>query len=406
MADPVATRRRPRRVAFWLVLLAAGGTLRGDDGRAAVDGPVPQRRINTTTGLGLASISLRRSRVGQLWWGLTQPFAGIAGRPRRRRAGAVRSAVLLVAIGTALVPLMTDDAGPDLRHRRARRRRRRHRRAVGADGRDRAARRRRSSAAWPPASSTPAARSASSCSRRSRRASPPAAAGLAALQSMAAIAAAGPAGGLAAARHRPQRRHRRRRSRPRGEARGAPRRDRPGASHDRATGCSRAGFFVCGFHVAFIATHLPGVVAACQLPPTVGAWSLAHRSACSTSSAAWRWAGRSAAGAMKSLLRWCTAARARRGAACSCSRRRPKPVVLVFAAVIGLTYLSTVPPTAGLVAKFFGTAHMATLFGFVMLAHQIGGFLGAWLGGKAFECDRQLRLDVVRRHRATPSARR
>jgi predicted MFS family arabinose efflux permease len=57
----------------------------------------------------------------------------------------------------------------------------------------------------------------------------------------------------------------------------------------------------------------------------------------------------------------------------------------VFAAVIGLTYLSTVPPTAGLVAKFFGPAHMATLFGIVMLSHQVGGFLGAWLGGKAFE---------------------
>ncbi len=50
-----------------------------------------------------------------------------------------------------------------------------------------------------------------------------------------------------------------------------------------------------------------------------------------------------------------------------------------------MTYLSTVPPTAGLVAKFYGTAHMATLFGIVMLSHQIGGFAGAWLGGKAFE---------------------
>jgi predicted MFS family arabinose efflux permease len=57
----------------------------------------------------------------------------------------------------------------------------------------------------------------------------------------------------------------------------------------------------------------------------------------------------------------------------------------VFAAVMGLTFLSTVPPTAGLVAKFFGTANMATLFGVVMLTHQIGGFLGAWLGGKVFE---------------------
>jgi predicted MFS family arabinose efflux permease len=52
---------------------------------------------------------------------------------------------------------------------------------------------------------------------------------------------------------------------------------------------------------------------------------------------------------------------------------------------MGLTFLSTVPPTAGLVAKFFGVSHMATLFGLVMLTHQVGGFLGAWLGGKVFE---------------------
>ena len=60
-------------------------------------------------------------------------------------------------------------------------------------------------------------------------------------------------------------------------------------------------------------------------------------------------------------------------------------VVLVFAAVMGLTFLSTVPPTAGLVAKFFGPANMGTLFGVVMLTHQAGGFLGAYFGGKAFE---------------------
>ena len=52
---------------------------------------------------------------------------------------------------------------------------------------------------------------------------------------------------------------------------------------------------------------------------------------------------------------------------------------------MGLTLLSTAPPTAGLVAKLFGTAYMGTLFGLVMVSHQVGGFLGAWLGGKAFE---------------------
>ena len=60
-------------------------------------------------------------------------------------------------------------------------------------------------------------------------------------------------------------------------------------------------------------------------------------------------------------------------------------VMLVFAAVMGLTFLSTVPPTAGLVAKFFGVQNMAMLFGIVMLTHQVGGFLGAFLGGQVFE---------------------
>ena len=57
----------------------------------------------------------------------------------------------------------------------------------------------------------------------------------------------------------------------------------------------------------------------------------------------------------------------------------------LFAAGIGFTYLSTVPPTMGLVAKLHGMRYLATLFGIVMLSHQVGGFLGAWLGGKAFE---------------------
>ena len=79
---------------------------------------------------------------------------------------------------------------------------------------------------------------------------------------------------------------------------------------------------------------------------------------------------------MKSLLSLVYAARA---LAVLVFLLSPKtgPVVLAFAAVMGLTFLSTVPPTAGLVAKFFGPANMATLFGIVMLAHQIGGFLGA-----------------------------
>jgi predicted MFS family arabinose efflux permease len=144
-----------------------------------------------------------------------------------------------------------------------------------------------------------------------------------------------------------------------------------------------AGFFVCGFHVAFLATHLPGVIASCGLPTQWAGWSLAMIGLFNiVGSVAMGWAvGR---WRMKSLL---SLVYATRGLAVLVFLLAPKtgPVMLVFAAVMGLTFLSTVPPTAGLVAKFFGTANMATLFGIVMLAHQVGGFLGAWLGGTVFE---------------------
>ena len=59
--------------------------------------------------------------------------------------------------------------------------------------------------------------------------------------------------------------------------------------------------------------------------------------------------------------------------------------VLLFSAAIGLTWLSTVPLTSGIVAQLFGPRYMATLFGFVFLSHQLGSFLGVWLGGKLFD---------------------
>jgi predicted MFS family arabinose efflux permease len=87
---------------------------------------------------------------------------------------------------------------------------------------------------------------------------------------------------------------------------------------------------------------------------------------------------------MKSLLSLVYAARAV-GVLAFLLAPKTGTVVLVFAGFMGLTFLSTVPPTAGLVAKFFGLGNMATLFGLVMLSHQVGGFLGAWLGGRVFE---------------------
>jgi predicted MFS family arabinose efflux permease len=144
-----------------------------------------------------------------------------------------------------------------------------------------------------------------------------------------------------------------------------------------------AGFFVCGFHVAFIATHLPNIVALCGLPPAVAGWSLsliglfniAGSFASGWAIGRWR---------MKNVLSLVYAARALAVLAFVFAPKTTE-TFLVFAVVLGFTYLSTVPPTVGLVGKLHGVRYVATLFGIVMLSHQIGGFLGAWLGGKAFE---------------------
>jgi predicted MFS family arabinose efflux permease len=144
-----------------------------------------------------------------------------------------------------------------------------------------------------------------------------------------------------------------------------------------------AGFFVCGFHVAFIATHLPGVVAHCGLPPEVGAWSLSLiglfniAGSFAAGSAIGRWR-------MKSVLSLLYASRA---VAVLTFLAAPKTTAtfMVFSVVIGFTYLATVPPTVGLVGRLHGMRFLATLFGIVMLSHQVGGFLGAWLGGMLFE---------------------
>jgi predicted MFS family arabinose efflux permease len=144
-----------------------------------------------------------------------------------------------------------------------------------------------------------------------------------------------------------------------------------------------AGFFTCGFHVAFIATHLPGVVASCELPASVSAWSLALIGLFNILGSLW--IGKVISGRrMKFALAWLYFARAM---IILVFFFAPKTTLtfLLFACGIGFTYLSTVPPTVGLVVKFYGVRYMATLFGLVMLSHQVGGFLGAYMGGKAFE---------------------
>ena len=144
-----------------------------------------------------------------------------------------------------------------------------------------------------------------------------------------------------------------------------------------------AGFFVCGFHIAFIGTHLPAYITDQGLSAELGAQSLALVGLFNIF-------GAIGAGVLgnrfqkKNLLSFLYLLRAVAIALFILLPIGPT-TVLLFSAAIGLTWLSTVPLTSGIVAQLFGPRYMATLFGFVFLSHQLGSFLGVWLGGKLFD---------------------
>ncbi len=330
--------------------------------------------LNTATGLGIGSISLAFA-FGQLCWGLTQPFAGaIADKVGSGRVLIV--GVLLVTLGTVLTPLMTTTAGLIF--------------SIGvlsAGGAGMAG----------PAVLMAATSRLIAPERRGMATGIINAGGSFGQFVMAPIAGALSAGigwtsavqimgvlvliALPAAlvlkspgKVSPT------------PATGAPISTRQAIGEALGHPGFRLlamGFFVCGFHVALLATHLPGVIVACGLPPEYGGWALAMLGLFNiVGSVLMGWAV--GHWRMKSLLSLVYATRA---LAILVFLLSPKTgaTAMIFAAVMGITYLSTVPPTAGLVAKFFGVSNMAMLFGIVMLSHQIGGFLGAWLGGKVFE---------------------
>ena len=142
-----------------------------------------------------------------------------------------------------------------------------------------------------------------------------------------------------------------------------------------------AGFFTCGFHIAFLVTHLPGEVNLCGLPPTVASWSLAIIGLFNILGSLFAGAG-VAHYRSKHLLFVLYASRAGM-IALYLLAPRSDITFYIFAAGLGFTWLATVPPTAAIVGKLFGARYLGTLFGLTLLSHQIGGFLGAWLGGQA-----------------------
>ena len=144
-----------------------------------------------------------------------------------------------------------------------------------------------------------------------------------------------------------------------------------------------AGFFVCGWHVAFIAVHLPAYLADGGLPTGIAAWCLALIGLFNVigSYAAGVLGGRLSKKYCLSFLYTARAILILGFIALPLSAAS----ALVFSAIMGLLWLSTVPLTSGLVAQIFGPRYMATLFGIVFFGHQLGSFLGVWLGGWLYD---------------------
>ncbi|WP_281926730.1 MFS transporter [Roseibium album] len=143
------------------------------------------------------------------------------------------------------------------------------------------------------------------------------------------------------------------------------------------------GFFVCGFQLAFIGTHLPAYLLDRHLAPWLGGAALATIGATNI-------AGTFVCGVLGDILSkkkiLVALYLARSGAVAVFVLLAPSDIsTLLFAAVMGFTWLGTVPLTTGIVAQIFGARYLATLVGIVFLMHQIGSFLGAWLGGLVFE---------------------
>lgn len=139
------------------------------------------------------------------------------------------------------------------------------------------------------------------------------------------------------------------------------------------------GFFTCGFHVAFLVTHLPHEVALCGHSANVSAYSLALIGLFNIFGSLYAgYLGTKYK--MKYILAFIYASRALMIIIYLLSPKT-ELTFYIFSIAIGFTWLATVPPTAGIVGKLFGTKYLATLFGLTLLSHQIGGFFGAYLGG-------------------------
>lgn len=367
---------RQQSHAYWLITLLAAALLMITMGSRQSQG-LFLSPLNTSTGLGIASISLAMA-IGQFVWGAVQPVAGaIADRygPGRVLAGGI----LILALGSAITPFMTSSAGlifsigiliaagsgagsfSVL---------------IGSAARHMPAEKRGMAAGIINAGGSFGQFVFAPITQKLI-------AGLGwmgAMWSIALIAlAALPL--TRALRGRPATAEEQARSVAANPADKGLRSALRDALKDRSYLLLHAGFFTCGFHIAFLITHLPGEVELCGQSAQVASWSLAIIGLANIAGSLLAGWGTQAYRS-KYILFWMYASRA---ALILVYLAAPKTALTfyVFAAALGLTWLATVPPTAAIVGKLFGTRYLATLFGLTLLSHQTGAFFGAWLGGLA-----------------------
>jgi MFS family permease len=379
-APPSPTTMPPETTnrSFWTITLMAAALMTVTMGLRQSQGLFVSP-LNTTTGLGIASISLAMA-IGQFVWGAIQPIAG-AVADRYGPGRVLAAGVIVLALGTALTPLMTTSWGLIF--------------SIGIL-----------------VASGAGAGSFSVLIGSAARQLPPEKRGMAsgiinaggsfgqfvfAPISQRLIAALGWMGAMytlaiIALAALPLTRWLRARpatatATPVASAVPAAHADRGlkaalrDALKDPSYLLLHAGFFTCGFHIAFLITHLPGEVQLCGQPAQVASWSIAIIGLANI-------AGSLAAGwgtqayRSKYILFWMYSSRALLILAYLAAPKTALTFYL-FAAGLGLTWLATVPPTAAIVGKLFGSRYLATLFGLTLLTHQTGAFLGAWLGGIA-----------------------
>lgn len=361
---------KPDSRTAWLITLAAAAILMITQGARQSMGLFISP-LNSSTALGITTISLALA-VGQFVWGAIQPVAG-AVADRHGSAGVLIAGIVLLAIGTALTPFMTSGFGLIVSLGLIS--------AIGAG-------------AGSFSVLLGAAAPHISAEKRGKSAGIINAGGslgqfvfaplsqrliqmfgwMAALWTLAAVMLAALPLVRVVARPAPA-------AAGHGGSRAAPMQAIREAMGNRSYLLLHAGFFTCGFHIAFLVTHLPGEVDLCGLSPAVAGWTLAIIGlanivgSLAAGSATQRFRSKYILAAMYAsralLIAWYLAA--------------PKTewTFYIFAVGLGLTWLSTVSPTATIVGKLFGIRYLATLFGLTLLSHQIGGFLGAYLGGLA-----------------------